>query len=41
MKKSIIAKLRGDEKLAEMWAQNHGRVWDEGMKRIMSSEKTK
>lgn len=31
MKKAIIAKLRGDEKLAEEWAQNHNRVWEEGM----------
>jgi anaphase-promoting complex subunit 5 len=30
MKKGIIAKLRGDEKLAEEWAQNHNRVWEEG-----------
>jgi anaphase-promoting complex subunit 5 len=29
MKKAIIAKLRGDEKLAEEWAQNHNRVWEE------------
>lgn len=34
MKKAIIAKLRGDEKLAEEWAQNHNRVWEEGMRRI-------
>jgi anaphase-promoting complex subunit 5 len=34
MKKSIIAKLRGDEKLAEEWAQNHNRVWEEGMKEM-------
>ena len=34
MKKAIIAKLRGDEKLAEEWAQNHNRVWEEGMQRI-------
>ncbi|KAH6620145.1 anaphase-promoting complex subunit 5-domain-containing protein [Boeremia exigua] len=34
MKKAIIAKLRGDEKLAEEWSQNHNRVWEEGMKRI-------
>lgn len=33
MKKAIIAKLRGDEKLAEEWAQNHNRVWEEGMRR--------
>jgi anaphase-promoting complex subunit 5 len=31
MKKAIIARLRGDEKLAEEWAQNHNRVWEEGM----------
>ncbi|KAH7381676.1 anaphase-promoting complex subunit 5-domain-containing protein [Pyrenochaeta sp. MPI-SDFR-AT-0127] len=34
MKKAIIAKLRGDEKLAEEWAQNHNRVWEESMRRI-------
>lgn len=34
MKKAIIAKLRGDEKLAEEWGQNHNRVWEEGMRRI-------
>jgi anaphase-promoting complex subunit 5 len=28
MKKAIIAKLRGDEQLAEEWAQNHNRVWE-------------
>ena len=28
MKKAIIAKLRGDEKLAEEWAENHNRVWE-------------
>jgi anaphase-promoting complex subunit 5 len=32
MKKAIIAKLRGDEKLAEEWAQNHNRVLEEGRK---------
>ena len=32
MKKAIIAKLRGDEKLAEEWAQNHNRVWEDGMR---------
>lgn len=32
MKKAIIARLRGDEKLAEEWAQNHNRVWEEGMR---------
>ncbi|KAL5113826.1 APC5 protein [Pleosporales sp. CAS-2024a] len=34
MKKAILAKLRGDEKLAEEWAQNHNRVWEEGMGRM-------
>jgi anaphase-promoting complex subunit 5 len=34
MKKAIIAKLRGDEKLAEEWSQNHNRVWEEGMRII-------
>lgn len=34
MKKAIIAKLRGDEKLAEEWSQNHNRVWEEGMRAI-------
>lgn len=34
MKKAIIAKLRGDEKLAEEWSQNHNRVWEEGMRSI-------
>jgi anaphase-promoting complex subunit 5 len=34
MKKAIIAKLRGDEKLAEEWAQNHNRVWEEGLRAI-------
>jgi anaphase-promoting complex subunit 5 len=34
MKKAIIAKLRGDEKLAEEWAQNHNQVWEEGMRGI-------
>jgi anaphase-promoting complex subunit 5 len=28
MKKAILAKLRGDEQLAEEWAQNHNRVWE-------------
>ncbi|KAF1830174.1 hypothetical protein BDW02DRAFT_559627 [Decorospora gaudefroyi] len=32
MKKAIIAKLRGDEKLAEEWAQNYNRVWEEGVR---------
>ena len=31
MKKAIIAKLRGDEKLAEEWAQRHNAVWEEGV----------
>lgn len=34
MKKAILAKLRGDEKLAEEWSQNHNRVWEEGMRSI-------
>lgn len=34
MKKAIIAKLRGDEKLAEEWAQNHNQVWEEGMRSV-------
>jgi anaphase-promoting complex subunit 5 len=34
MKKAIIAKLRGDEKLAEEWAQNYNRVWEEGMRMV-------
>ncbi|KAL6712591.1 APC5 protein [Coniothyrium glycines] len=36
MKKAILAKLRGDEKLAEEWAQNHNRVWEEGTRSIES-----
>jgi anaphase-promoting complex subunit 5 len=32
MKKAILGRLRGDEKLAEEWAQNHNRVWEEGMR---------
>lgn len=38
MKKAVIAKLRGDEQLAEQWAQNHNRVWEEGTQRIIDSE---
>jgi anaphase-promoting complex subunit 5 len=34
MKKAIIAKLRGDEKLAEEWAQRHNCVWEEGMQAL-------
>lgn len=34
MKKAIIARLRGDEQLAEEWAQNHNRVWEEGKLRL-------
>lgn len=37
MKKALIAKLRGDEKLAEEWAQNHNRVWDENVQAIEGS----
>lgn len=33
-KKAIIAKLRGDEKLAEEWSQNHNRVWEEGLRSV-------
>lgn len=28
-KKAVVAKLRGDEKLAEEWAQNHNEIWKE------------
>jgi anaphase-promoting complex subunit 5 len=38
MKKAVIAKLRGDEQLAEEWAQNHNRVWDEGTRRVVDSD---
>ena len=31
MKKAVIAKLRGDEQLAEEWAMRHNRVWEEGL----------
>lgn len=31
MKKAIIAKLRGDEKVAEEWAMRHNSVWEEGL----------
>ncbi|KAF3004149.1 anaphase promoting complex subunit 5 [Curvularia kusanoi] len=34
VKKAIIAKLRGDEKLAEEWSQNHNRVWEEGLRSV-------
>lgn len=34
MKRALIAKLRGDEKLAEEWAQNHNSVYDQAMERI-------
>lgn len=34
MKKAIIAKLRGDEDLAEEWAHNHNRVWESGVERV-------
>lgn len=37
MKKAIIGKLRGDEKLAEEWAQNHNRVW-EGAQKMAAGE---
>jgi anaphase-promoting complex subunit 5 len=32
-KKAIIAQLRGDEQLAEEWAQNYGRTYTAGMER--------
>jgi anaphase-promoting complex subunit 5 len=32
MKKAIIAKLRGDEKVAEEWAMKHNAIWEEGVK---------
>ncbi|ORY11536.1 anaphase-promoting complex subunit 5-domain-containing protein [Clohesyomyces aquaticus] len=38
MKKALLAKLRGDEKLAEEWAQNHNRVWEEGRLRVVDGE---
>lgn len=38
MKKAIIAKIRGDEKLAEEWAQNHNRVWEEGNQRLIDGQ---
>lgn len=34
MKKAVIAKLRGDEDLAEEWAHNHNRVWESGVERV-------
>jgi anaphase-promoting complex subunit 5 len=34
MKKAVIARLRGDEELAEEWAHDHNRVWDHGAERI-------
>ncbi|KAL1613064.1 APC5 protein [Paraconiothyrium brasiliense] len=37
MKKAIIARLRGDEGLAEEWAHDHNRVWEHGMERIASN----
>lgn len=33
-KKAIIAKLRGDEGLAEEWAQNYVRTWRAGRERV-------
>lgn len=38
-KKSMIARLRGDEKLAEDWAQNHNKVWEDGMKRMADNRR--
>lgn len=40
MKRAIIAKLRGDKKLAEEWAQNHNRVWEEGKRGLTEGEPT-
>lgn len=37
MKKAVIARLRGDEELAEEWAHDHNRVWDHGVERIASN----
>ncbi|KAF2440561.1 anaphase-promoting complex protein [Karstenula rhodostoma CBS 690.94] len=34
MKKAVIARLRGDEELAEEWAHDHNRVWEHGVGRI-------
>ena len=31
MKRAVIARLRGDGGVAEVWAQRYGRVWEEGM----------
>jgi anaphase-promoting complex subunit 5 len=31
MKKAIVAKLRGDEKVAEEWAMRHNSIWEEGL----------
>jgi anaphase-promoting complex subunit 5 len=32
MKKAIIAKLRGDEKVAEEWAMRHNAIWEESVR---------
>ena len=37
MKKAVIARLRGDEELAEEWAHDHNRVWAHGTERIASN----
>ncbi|KAF2643444.1 hypothetical protein P280DRAFT_467473 [Massarina eburnea CBS 473.64] len=37
VKKAIVAKLRGDETLAEEWAQKHNRVWDQATARFPDS----
>ncbi|KAF2105828.1 anaphase-promoting complex subunit 5-domain-containing protein [Lophiotrema nucula] len=34
MKKAVLAKLRGDEKVAEEWAQNYNRMWEDNQERI-------
>lgn len=36
MKKALMAKMRGDEKLAEEWAQNHNKVLKEATSKIGS-----
>ena len=38
MKKALLAKLRGDEQLAEDWAENHNRVWTEGKRGFSNTE---
>ena len=40
MKKAIIAKLRGDEKVAEELAMMHNSVWEEGLAALEDYENT-